>query len=255
MKKTDFNILLIACIFISFLTACSSSADSTDTTDGPQDTTQTNIDENDLPITEQEIEHPISEDEKRAKRENYGKPQTVKKAPHDLVLLGKQFITGRKWEDANGQNIICFSFNEEMAKDEEMDSEGIARSLYAEHFVYKNGNTELVRKVQDFEKGCAFDNQLYLDEKSIQLTDLDEDGVQEISFVYTLGCVSDISRYGMKLILLEGGQKYPVRGRIRLKHETGEPNDPDRNFGEEFKDAPEIFKTHATELWKKHEVK
>ena len=199
---------------------------------------------------------PSVEEDKKASSE--GKlVTTLTEMPNDLVLLGNQYITGRQWEDKNGVTLVYFTFKEEVGRyDEGMEQSTLTRSLFAEHFVLRNGNTELIREVKDFEKDCAFDNQLYLETESISLTDLDADGFKEVSFVYTLGCRSDVSPDPMKLIMLENNDKYAIRGNTRFKNapEDGKPEDA-KNFDKSFETAPATFKEFASKLWDTHQMK
>lgn len=209
-----------------------------------------------------EDEPPMSEDERLALAE--GNKVDVLTSPLETVVgTGNQFITGRKWMDANGENILLFTFSEEPEADVD-GNEGMSRSFYAEHFARKgDGDFQQIRKIQDFEKGCSFDNMLYLLDKSINITDLDEDKYKEISFAYTLGCVSDVSPYPMKLMMIENGEKYAIRGSTRYAYQVKEglpegaeiPESTDKTFDESFDNAPESFKKFASELWDAHELK
>lgn len=210
-----------------------------------------------------EDQPPMSEDEVRAKEEG-NKIDVLTQVPEGVSTLGNQFITGRTWMDANGENLLLFTFSEEI-KPHESGDEAMSRSLYAEHFTRKKATQAytLMRKIQDFENTCIFDNLLYLEDKSINITDLDQDQYKEISFVYTLGCLSDMSPYPMKLMLLENGEKYAVRGNTRyeqlLRTELGEnaaiPKSTDKTFDASFDNAPKAFKNFADKLWDAHELK
>ena len=207
-----------------------------------------------------EDQPPMSEDEARALEEG-NMIETFTTPMAELSGMGNQFITGRKWRDANGENVLIFSFSEEPEVDIDGE-EGLSRSLYAEHFVKKQGASSfsILRKVQDSEKGCSLDNMLYLNDHSIRITDLDNDKLKEISFIYTFGCISDYSPYPMKLIMLENGEEYAIKGAIRLKTElatngNGEiAKSESKHFDESFKNAPSAFKRYASELWDAHEL-
>jgi hypothetical protein len=44
------------------------------------------------------------------------------------------------------------------------------------------------------------------------VTDLDHDGVGEVTFAYLLNCAGDVSPARLKLLVLEDGAKYIIRG-------------------------------------------
>jgi hypothetical protein len=80
---------------------------------------------------------------------------------------------------------------------------------------------------------------------------LDKDSFAEIAFMYKLGCRSDVSYDVLKLILLENGEKYAIRGEtlISLNNEKyGGKKEIDKSFN----NAPQEFLNFANELWDKN---
>jgi len=193
-----------------------------------------------------------------------GEVDILNENPIVVQTSGNAFITGRRWQDANGDNLLVFTYFDEITSHPSGD-EAISRSLYVEHFAQKEDGAdyELIRKIQDFEKECILENMLNLEEKSVNVTNLDHDEFKEISFVYTLGCRSDLSTDPMKLMMLENGEKYAVRGNTRSKYlltsELGEnatfPESTDKTFDPSFEKAPTAFKEFANNLWNSHELK
>lgn len=105
----------------------------------------------------------------------------------------------KAWQDLNGENIVLFSNKE--------------HELFVYHYASKSGEAKLLRKVYDFtEADCEFD--LFADfiEKSITVTDLNKDNYAEITFAYQLACISDVSPKALKLLMLQNGEKYIIRG-------------------------------------------
>lgn len=193
------------------------------------------------------------------------KIETLDKLPQGMKTLGNQFITGRRWSDNNGENLVLFTLTKEVNENHPSGDPAQSYAIYAEHFAKKEGATDytLLRKIQDFENECILENMLMLEEKSISITDLDQDNYKEISFIYTLGCRSDPSKYPMKLMLLENGDKYAVRGYTRpelmLREQFGEnatfPESTDKSFDPTFKEAPAAFKEFVNKLWNEHDLK
>lgn len=73
-------------------------------------------------------------------------------------------------------------------------------------------NNSIQSKIYDLIENCPVDHFVKFNSDSFEVTDLDNDGVKEFSFIYTLACKGDISNSQMKLILIEGGEKYKIRG-------------------------------------------
>jgi hypothetical protein len=68
----------------------------------------------------------------------------------------------------------------------------------------------------------------------------------EITFVYRLGCDGDPTPVPMKLMMLEDGDKYAIRGTTSLEmyNHVGE-----MNVDASFNDAPDEFLPFAKKIW------
>ena len=95
--------------------------------------------------------------------------------------------------------------------------------LYAELLTTTGGRTKLVRTVTDGTRDCTFDQETNFDATSPMVSDLDGDMVGEVMFSYTLGCRSDVSAVDLKLLVLEGQDKYIVRGQTYVTETAGLP--------------------------------
>ncbi len=150
-----------------------------------------------------------------------------------------QLNAGLRWSDRLGENYAVFSTVS--AKDNSV-------FLQAKHFTVAKGKATLVRFIRELRACPDFDNVTRFVDSSIGVTDLDDDGYGELSFVYFTDCVSDVSPYAAKLMLLEKGQKFPIRGFV--KHVFGGHTAPSEyKLGHEFKNAPPVFKAFALKLW------
>jgi hypothetical protein len=104
-----------------------------------------------------------------------------------------------------------------------------------------------LKETIDFVKDCEFDILVSHELDAISLTDIDENKIAEITFIYRTSCTSDVSPSTQKLIMLENGNKYPMRGTTRVMEMGGE-----FQVGEEFESAPEGFQAHAEKIWSEH---
>lgn len=157
------------------------------------------------------------------------------------------------WWDENGQNYFLRTISEIDFSEESGESLDMAWSsyssqyLFAYHYIDNGQGIELSRKVQDLVEMCEFDVMVSHEEESVELTDIDGDQIGEISFVYRLTCTSDVSPSTQKLLMLENGDKYILRGQTQVMGYGG-----DYEVDASFDQAPDGFLKHCKELWKKH---
>ena len=174
----------------------------------------------------------------------------------DTPIQG-QVETGLRWRDARGENLVVFS-----AKDKEyswkpgldVENEGARdRHVFAAHYLRPadGGPIKLDRLVKDRVVGCQFDLIARFLKKSFTVMDLDKDGVGEVSFAYELGCTSDVSPNTMKLLTLEAGEKYILRGSTRVDAGHGKYDGGDYKIDPSFEKGAAVFLEHAKRLWKK----
>ena len=172
----------------------------------------------------------------------------VTEFPSDCVIEGTM-IDVHSWNDRNGTNYFIRSLGDYSVRDIPDYGEPVGTQyLYAYHYVEDpSGAIRLLRETIDFEKDCEFDLVIGHELDALTLTDIDEDEVGEIAFIYRLHCTSDVSSSTQKLIMIEDGAKYPLRGSTEVMGYGGE-----FEAGDEFENAPEGFLEHATNLWSEH---
>lgn len=152
------------------------------------------------------------------------------------------------WQDSRGDNVAVFS--QETKEKARKDGERLlSKSLYVTVFYGKDGKMKRAREVRELANACLFDLTNEVRETSVGVTDLDGDGVGELTFVYVTGCRSDVSPLSMKLLVLEGADKHILRGSTQVN--TG-PEKVGGEFKAEFgKKAPATFLEHANKVWAK----
>ena len=167
---------------------------------------------------------------------------------HLAFEQGWHLVHAVRWRDRLGEHTLLLDESGAYAPedpDNEMEDAKDA-SVFAYEYLEAGGKTTRVWKLEDHQRGCAFDLWAAFVPGSVTITDLDNDGEAEVTFQYTLQCTSDVSPATRKLILREGKDKYAIRGTDRnraymdlLKRE------PDPAFGK----APPAFLEHALEQW------
>ena len=173
----------------------------------------------------------------------------------DFDLKG-DIVAGESWTDASGENIMFFC--EERIINEDV-KEGISTSntfLYAIHYQKNGQEYKLVSEFKDFEKDCIFDNRARFMEKSIDITDLDADETAEITFVYRLGCSSELSSDGLKLVMLDKANKFTISGNtlVDLNANGSEMMGGETKIEDNFKNAPAQFLENAKKIWEKQKI-
>src|ERR1051325_3350403 len=125
----------------------------------------------------------------------------VSTLPDDIKYEGK-IVAGAKWEDRLGANALIIT-------ETKMKTSGEKRSkeLYAYHFIIDGKNNRQLWKVTDYIRDCEQDVTLEHITNSLTVTDLDNNGIAETTFIYKMACRGDVSPCELKLIMHEGAQK------------------------------------------------
>jgi len=180
-------------------------------------------------------------------------PKSFRSDSSGTLPSGVKKVSGQverwvSWQDGRGDNVAVFSQDtkEKARKDGERL---VSKALYITIFSGKDGKLKKVREVKELANACLFDLTNEVRETSVGVTDLDSDGIGELTFVYVTGCRSDVSPQGMKLLVLEGADKHILRGSTQVN--TG-PEKVGGEFKAEFgKKAPAAFLDHASKVWAK----
>jgi hypothetical protein len=149
--------------------------------------------------------------------------------------------------DKNGLNVVVFA---SVRRDHDGDAQRSAR-LTVEHFAIKDGRARSVRVVKDGVDDCDLDVVADFIHGATAVTDLDGDGLAELTFAYRTACKGDVSPDTLKLLLLRDGEKWILRGDDRIEVEPG------RRVGGTFKPDPPPpkwpaeFLAHAKKTWAK----
>jgi hypothetical protein len=167
------------------------------------------------------------------------------KLPKEVVVKGSP-KSGLSWKDNNGDNYVVFSVTEK----KDIKSGATSVYLYADHYAIKAGKAKLLRSVKDMTEKCEFDNMAAFIPESFAVTDVDKDNLGEVSFAYTLDCVSDVSPITLKVLLIENKDKYIIRGQTEVNPGDGViggKKEPDAAL----KKASKELQAQADAIWQK----
>ena len=132
----------------------------------------------------------------------------------------------------------------------------------------KNSDYKLNWKLEDGTTDCEVD---YFSTFAATptITDLDKNGIKEVTMAYSQACTGDVSPSEYKVIMRENQNKYGLRGNTFDPITKGNPNSnpccyvDDENFDfsndpgkyqneNDFKKAPKVFLDYAKKIWVKY---
>lgn len=145
-------------------------------------------------------------------------PLNYYQIPEELEFKGT-VVEAVKWNDIKGEKILILTNTGTYeAKEYSGDSTGFIihdrAEIDAYLFTKRSGASEYDRqwKFRDYSDCFNVDRYAGFIPNAATITDLDKDGVSEITFAYTLICRNDKSSAVLKLIMMEGVEKYSFDG-------------------------------------------
>ncbi len=165
-------------------------------------------------------------------------------------------VTGKRWNDKNGENILILTktnLKEKKVRKSGFEETDLECELYGYHYVSSGGSYSLLWKIQDFVKECWFDLTLDFIPGSLSITDLNENGIAESTFLYKMSCRSDVSPSELKLMMHENDVKYALRGEMLIKME-GFTAGGNYKVDKSFDSAPAGFLDYAKSQWKEYRL-
>ena len=236
-KQTMKNIIFhFVCVILFFSIGCAKTQElKVQQTEKP--TTSGTVLKDTLPKTTETVPATIS-----------GLVYGIKDIPKDIKYDGK-VIASAKWSDKNGDNVIVIT--ETDVKTTEIksrpDDPELSKWLYGYHYV----SNKLLWKIQDFVDQCPAALDLTYIQNSLTITDINNNGIAESTFLYMLGCRGDVSPVGLKLMMHEKDIKYALRGETFIKYENVAEGGDIKEVDPSFKKAPDSFLDYAKKQWEK----
>lgn len=161
-------------------------------------------------------------------------------------------VGARRWTDGLGENLLILTRTDPFeAKPCEYDSCGWDQELYAYHYTRRDTGLALLWRTTDFIRQCDLDMTVRMGHQTLEITDLDADGIAETTFLYILACRGDVSAAEMKLIMHEGAEKYAIRGTMDEDPRMPDARPSQMTVDPSFNRAPAAFRTFAMAHWKK----
>ncbi|MFN3487505.1 MAG: M949_RS01915 family surface polysaccharide biosynthesis protein [Emticicia sp.] len=166
-------------------------------------------------------------------------PSILRKIVSDDANVDKAF----QFEDKNGKNYLVATTLQNRS------DEWASKAILVQHYIEKS-NKELVllRQITDKEDHCEFDNDLQFLTESLTISDLDKNKYAEITFLYKVGCRSDVSPITLKLMVIENGNKAAIRGKTLPR---GFDFPKEKVADGYFNKLPKPIQDQANKLWNK----
>jgi hypothetical protein len=177
--------------------------------------------------------------------------------PAGIAIQGK-LVAASRFTDMRGDNLVVLSETAAFASPKPESDDERDAALHAQLWRLVSGAWSPVWQVQDRVQRCSFDVACQFKPQSLEVTDLDANGVAEVSFLYQIACVSDVSPWQQKLVLVEDGNKHLLRGVERLvSRVNGKPVSEGGSMvvDKSFNSAPAAFKTFAVQKWQQQGVR
>jgi hypothetical protein len=178
------------------------------------------------------------------------KEATAADLPAKLAPRGKAVQRVVAFTDKHGANYVVFSSTTTDKTTPGDDTPASKTWLYVDHWAVAKGKAPRAllpaRDVLDCYMGGPLAK--FVD-KAFTVTDLDGDGLAEITYGYQLACRSDVSTATYKLLLAENGKKYILRGHTKVAHPEDLPESGTFKPEPDAKRWPKGFFDHAVQVW------
>jgi hypothetical protein len=183
-----------------------------------------------------------------------------------ISIKGK-LLEEHRWKDNIGYNLLIIS-RYRPPTETYQDSPGLTTEsafLYINHYVKDGAVYKLIWSKSDSVIRCPTDYWIGTLEKSTSITDLDQNGISEITIIYSHACRGDISPSNMDLIIAEGNKSFNLKGQSYLEELGGKLNKDSfetnlqklnsiKTMGrykneDDFLSAPQVFLEYARSKW------
>lgn len=172
----------------------------------------------------------------------------ISNVPDEIKYQGS-VVAMAKWKDKLGENLVFVTETSEKSTEDSRSKE-----LFGYHYVNSRNEEEQLWRIYDFVKDCPVDLTLTYINKSLEITDLDSNGIAESSFLYRMSCKGDVSSDDLKLLMHEGKEKFAIRGLMDMTLNGKPYQKGEMNIDPSFKNAPGVFLVYAKDKWDEYKT-
>jgi hypothetical protein len=152
------------------------------------------------------------------------------------------------WSDGKGTYMAVFVSSRKTGRAK--DAEHTSAGLFVTTLRFYNDRYNVEQDIKELVAPCELDLTANFIDGATGVTDVDGDGLGELTFMYTVGCGGDVSPSTLKLLMLEDKNKYALRGLGRV--DPGNGVREGGTFKADFGKAPASLLEHAKKVWAAH---
>lgn len=154
-----------------------------------------------------------------------------------------------KWEDAEGTHVVFTNETGVYYTDLE-NEEGYKQNaeVFCAHYLKTSTGFSKKWSIYDYYKNCPVDASAEFCDKSLEVTDLNNNGITEIWIAYRIACRGDVSPSDLKLLMYEGDKKYKMQGFSRIELNEEEKYGGEITFIKNFNNE-KLFLDYAKKKW------
>jgi hypothetical protein len=168
------------------------------------------------------------------------------------VALKRDFVSGYHWKDKRGDNNVILSQTKPFEKVEGSPMRYVEiRAVNLKSLATEK--REIIWEYKDSQEKCHEVNNLIARfiRGSFTVTDLNNNGVCEVWFMYKMSCRTDISPARLKLVMHEGEKESVITGHTRVGRKDAQYLGGDHELDANFNAAEQRFADYGLELWEK----
>jgi hypothetical protein len=168
-------------------------------------------------------------------------------------------VEALKWTDSQGENILLQTVTGQFVWKEYNDKDSTDFTLQDKSELYSylfqksisNKEFKIKWRIYDYNKCYGVDWFTGFIPKATTITDLDNDGISEITIPYVTICRGGMDPGTMKIILYEDNTKYVLRGTTMLMCDSKTPYGGEFSESENLKENT-IFHSFLTKHWSRN---
>lgn len=163
--------------------------------------------------------------------------------PGEIKYQG-DIMDGARWKDANGENILIIT----ETRTRKINNDEREEYLYGYTYNKKDSIFIPLWSINDHVTSYCDVGADYIP-GSLEVLDLDRDGIAENVFIYKLEGRCDVSPLDIKLMMHSGAKKLVIRGTTTVDPGDGKKYGGEKNFDSAFNSSPDIMKDFASRKW------